>query len=1209
MPVNTSTNGHIEVTTTDFNEFDQGSFKIKISGTDQKTAAYAIIYDSPRDSPIVQIKQNGDIKNSRDVIKLCNRCTEFTIEAQRDKNTHRAKYSQYSFDVVVMSNEQRHPIIDSMTITGRVTEAFVKPLTVVMEKSQNNKYRFAFSPSDNDGPANQIAKYKVISFDDGIELRDANTNNILTVGSSATRIIAVRKHNFNGRIIFTVAAVDKNGTERKSRCVVNKYDSSIGVAPRFNTTGFFQQQNKNNRLAIYEKTNNGNTTTGTIRFILNDSMYDDGNFLLSWRLLKGSTLVKINNSDTIYASDMEITGQNNSPALLYFCPREGKIGTLSLMYELKYMGDVIEGTRTIMELDILPVNDVELIAQNKRIYMMNKHKINLNDVTENGYNGIQTISGTFVWSDPNSESPIDRLNDGSAVANFIAVKTNFNRTLIANITKYDKYYGRSYEFADKTIMLNIAKIRISVAYSNGILPIFKTSQSNIDNILSSLEHDGLNDDQISSQMTYWSTSNDLSDTDVIFDSTGFYGRINITYTSIDTLGNVSNNAVVSLLVCPYSNVRVASIINNDGNMSLQDESILISTIFENSNSENDRYDFLAQEQNQYIRNQMMNLSKADIDFSRTMITTFKFNDVDTDARNMLVFDSIIDRNNINYNSPVSIDEIPWKTTVTYNQLFIPTSCGVYDFNYKVMTNIKSISGNSRYVFAKNEFSGIKIRVINNNVNNFREIHTDSMTCNSLSVIDTSNNPQNLFTIDESGINSTLPVTIEENQNGNSLIVNGVATIETLHSNNSEFINVMVSENIASTSMTVDTIDININLNASNATGSFETLNVIGELTTEYLVVTQDMELHNINVNTVTGNAVTANSLCGTTLDMSGDASILGGLTVDGIAAFNSGIEVLQEIDAENIQVSGTLTVGSATILADTTIDSLVVNYDSEFMAGLYVCDDKVSISEENGFSVELPVTIGSGTSDTILTVNGSTATYGDFSINDTDVLFTNGEFNITVPTNIGSDKINSSLNIYGDLNLSGSLFVNTDQLVVNGNTLLVSVDSVMNGNLDVGANLSVDDNIFSRGMVSCDNVNTSSANINNDCRISGTLTTSDILLQKTTEIDNRKIYPDYTLITYLSGNSDISLPVHYSYGFAPLQEALPLFVNYTNLSLSNVNVTITSQNGIDDDIINVQSGSSVMFLRNGTDIGSGNNLGNFYSQWKEISRVDTQIIG
>lgn len=1123
MSVETSANGHIEVVTANFNEFSQGLFRIKIFGTDQKTAINAIIYDTLTTSSVVQIKQGNNIKSSSEVLTLGNSDNNFAIEAQLD-NDDNVTYGDYSFDVVVMSNEQRHPIIDSITITGTVVEAFVEPLNCSMTIGENNTYNFEFSPVDGDGPLNKISGYKVLSVDNGIELRNADNNDLLTLGSIATNIKAIRKESFNGRIIFAVSAVDINGLERTSQCSVNKYDSSIAVAPTLVTTGFNPQLNKNNILAIYEASSGNILSTGTIRFVLDQSMYDDGNFELSWQLLQGEHLIKINNDLT--SSDIAITKQNNSPALLTFRARDGKFGALFLMYELKYMGDAIEGTRRTIELDIKPSNDITLTAQHKRIYMMNKHKINLNDVSEDGYNAVQSFSGAFRWSEPNAVSPIDDFNDGAAVASFIAAKSNFDRTTIANIAKFDKYDGRDYDWADQTISVDIPKIRIALQYSNNGDFLFKTTQANIDAMVESMQDDELDDIAIAEQLSYWTASDSLESTDIIFDPTpGFYGRINITYAVRDTLDNESNSAVVSLLVCPYSHLRVKSMTGGDSTMLLQDVSAPLSFVIENSNSDDDRYDFLEHEDQEHVRTHMSRFSKGDIDFTRMITTIFKLDNENIDPANVLQFHSIVDPDNVTHHTIVAINGIYWTDSVTLNQTFVPGTYGTYDFNFKILANVRSISGNSQYVFAKEPPHTVEIGVFNNTIDRFREIRSESIIANSLTIVDTSNNPQNLFVVDESGVNCALPVVIEENDNSDSLIVNGIATIDTLHAGDTELGSVVVAGNVTATRIITDDIVVHANLNAEN--GSFETLEVTGDLTVESVVINGNISVENINASQIVSNTITTNTVSTATIDASGDVSILGSLIVDSIGAFNSGIEVSGETDTENVNVAGTLTVGGVSLLADTNVDSLVADYDSEFRSGLFICNSQVSISEEDGFVTELPVTIGSGTLDYILTVNGSVATYGDFSINDTDILFEEGVLNIAVETNIGSEDVNANLNVYGDIVVSGNLVVNNFEL---------------SGDINV-------------------------AKIN---------ASSDIVIRNV----QQDAYPDYNLVKHVTDNDSTNLS-HYDY-------ASCVFILFTNTSSSTVPVYVASALGMQEDSIDVESGMSTMFMRIATDFYNSN---------------------
>lgn len=1081
MSVDTSANGHIEVITTDFNEFSNGSFRIKKTGTDQKTAELAIIYDTPAVSPIVEIKQDGVIKDSSELISLVNNEEIFTIFPQINQGSDHATCDSYSFDVVVMSNELRHPIIDSITMTGRIIEAFVEPMTVNMTLGDNNSYNFTFELADGDGPLDKIAGYKILSIDNGINLLNADNDNQLSVGDVVQNIKATRTNLFNGRIIFTIALVDTNGFERKSQCAVVKYDTRVVVPPRLTTTGFNPQLNKNNILAIYEAAPGNILTVGTIRFILDDSMYDDGNFELSWQLIQGTNIVKINNDSEVFASSMQISNNVNSPALLTFNSYENKFGALMLMYELKYSGEVLSGTRQIIELDIIPSSDVSLVAKNKRLYMMNRHKINLNDVSVDGYNGTQSFSGKFNWFAPDSSNPIDKYKDGSAIASLIASKGNFNRSIIANITKYDEYDGRTYDFLDQTIFLNISKIRLSIAYTNGKSFKFKTTQENIDALEASMVEDNYDSSQISTQLGYWVACDNLESTDIIFDPTsGFYGKINLSYQCSDTLGNSSNTATVSLLICPYSNIRVVSIDGDGESMLLDDVQIPLTVTFENSYS-NDNYDFLSQESIPEVRAYLAKLSKADIDFTRTTITTFQYENLDVGVNGVLEFSSIVDNLDNHYTTKTAINKIYWGQQVKYNQIFAPNAPGAFNINFKVLANMKSIAGNSQYVFAKDSSSTIEIKVFNNIIDRFKEINAESITANSLTIIDSSENPQNLFVVNESGVNCALPMVIENNENGNSLVVNGTATIDVISAGNADLGNLTVTDSI------------------------------------------------------------TATHINSTYVDVSGDVSILGSLYSEGLASFTAGLDVTDMLNADNVDVGMNLIVDGSTSLNDTTIESLVVNYDSEFLGGLTVCNGKVIFSESDGITSNVPVTIGSGTSDIMLTVNGSVATYGDLTINDTDIVFQDGKLDIAVNTNIGNEENNADLNVTGTV---GAMQLN------------VSGDSIISGNLSAGA-----------------------ITLNSDMTI--------------TNNQEGYIYPSYAFIKQITGDGDLDLcsPDNNSYMFV-------MFTNNDPDEGRTFNVRLTTYNGLELTSIAVTPGMSLMLRRDGTEIYQSQ----YYPQWAEMGR-------
>lgn len=1254
MSIITSTNGHIEVINTDFMEFEQGSFRINKIGTDNKIASLAIIYDTPANSSVVQIKYNGGIISSSNTINLNEDTTTFYIESQPNISTGFLSTGQYSFNVEVRSNEPSNPIIDRLNISGIVREVFTKPFSTIMTQFTNNdvtNYNFDFEPFENDGDIDKIISYRVIAVNNEINLVNPSNGEILNVGSVSRQIVAVRKQNFTGRILFTLAPVDIYGRQRKSRIVVTKYDPTLVTPPTFVVSRFVNQPDKNNILAMRESGSGNNVSTALLRFILADSINNDGNFRFFWELLEGSSIVRINNNN-LTSGLILINNLTTSPAILTFTGRENKFGLLRLKYGLTYYNEVIETSINEIELHVIPTNNVNLSVKNKRIYLMNKHRINLNDTTSNGYNLIQSVNGTFNWSSPNSSTPLDNLSNNTAVAMIIPSKENFDRTLVSNITKYDIYDGRTYDYNDNTIFLDIRSLRIHVSYSNGTTPVFKTRQSNINAILSSMIEDQLNEEEINRQLSYWTAENNLGRNDIIFDPLGeFYGKINIFYRVRDTLLNISNISTATLLICPYSNIRVVSVIGDDQELSLVDDSARISVVYENSLGEGDRFDFLSQESQSEIRLQMMRLTKGDIDFTDTIITLFTRDDEEIDGTELLEIDTIIDQNGIIYDTPVSINGINWTQRVTLNQKFSPVSAGNYDINFKILTNSRSNIGNSKYVFAKNQFESININVVENNTNKFEDI-----VCKSLSVINSSDETKNLFSINNSDVTSFLPVVIEENINGDSLTVSGTIVTDEIHASTAVLTNLNILGNITSNSIlgtelvVTDQLNANlVNINSVNInSANINTLNV-NSLNTDFGEFNNLDVSGNLTVSRLLTSNVESQYIKTDTIDLTGDISITGGLISDGLGIFNNGLEIAGELDVEAVSVSGTLAVSSATVLTDTTVDTLIVNYDSDFRNGLNVVNSSVRINNYEGFKCDLPTTIGSGTNDVILQVNGSTSIYGDLTVNDTDILCKNGEINLGLPVKIGSEESNADLSLEGnfyinndkftvenekvvinlpttfgetenvDININGNLTINEYNFNVSSNAITTELPTVINNDLMVSGSLAVDGySTITNLMV--ENLNcTGSFEVSDNCllgntqvdgllEINGSLETSGNIVAEKLKVSNMEIkttntneWAQFLLLDQITLDSNYVTNFSTTYNLTASGNKSKLIVQIINISENIININVETDSGVPMNTVLIYPQSSAIFIRSGTE----ELYDQSYPQWKKIASMGT----
>lgn len=1133
-----STNGHIRIDQATFSEFDHGTFIINKQGQDGKQATDIIVYDGPEQSPVVQLKMNGEFKDSTQNISFGKNDTiTFTIEPQLHNGL--PMYGDYSFDVNVMSGEKNHPIIDSMTISGSILEAFIMPLTYQWTTDTNGNYNFTFAVAQNDGPSDRISGYKITEIGAGIILIDGS-GNTLSVNSISPNIKARRDKGFDGRIRFSVVALDTNYFERQSSVSVNQYDPAMALPPTVSyQPGFVEVKGVK---SIYETADNGKCTCGTIGFRLDSAMPEDGNIKFYWNIITGSKLIKINDSDSMGTGESQIT--KTLPISLRFSSVAGKIGAVKMEFFIKYNGYILESTKTTLQINVLPNQDVTLKPLTKRVYMMNKHEWNVNNLTSNAYSLFQAPQvGLFNWSPLSSSTTPDGLNDLVPVATLIPAKNNFGRRLIANITKYDGYEGRApYDPSDGSIKLMIESLRIKVVNSGpGSLSI-RTHSCNIRKIKCNMMMLKAEQTDIDLEIAKWTKDDELEETDIIIDPArnGFYGRVDMSYRLSDTLGNISDDVNVSFYISPYANMRVKSITGDNVLALLKNNPQLIEVVFENSNDEND-FDYLGELQNKSVANYIHSMTKGDCDFKGLQVFRFKHDGIDSDqADALLTFKKIIDQNGKEYTKGLgAIIGIGWKKTVTLQYNFDPNDEGIYDLNFKIPANTKSVMGNSAVLQVKPGNDNIQVRVYNNDTEYFNNISANLVTCDGLHV--------SQFDIKNENATFGMPVFITQTQNSNSLTVDGIASFDEINAKLLRLDNLVLTTPLELDSLTViggdtntskinateiiadndvtanniiahntvlcDSATVSGEIDANNFNVSSGIVNGLLDVDTLQaqtinvgtVIVSEDLNCADIHGKTINGNDLIVDDaevkgvltvgelnitqkLTGSLVDIdnvkarnveiyglissnaaeiASDATFGGDVCVEGYLSVGSDLNVVGQLNAEVINVSSELEVSGTSTFADVNIDSVSVNYDSEFKGGLSIIDGHVRINNEEGIFTDVPITIGSGTVDVLLTVNGSMNTFGNINANNGEILLQNGSVAFNVPVTFDQSvdvAVNGNLNVGNNLNfIAQEPTDDSFELVISNQALKIIQNedeiSFMNGSVDVPGDVTAQKNV------------------------------------------------------------------------------------------------------------------------------------------------------
>lgn len=1074
-----SINGHIEIDNKNFNEFTNGTISILQNGLDGKTPGSVAFYTSTGSSS-VNIELNNVAQKNASLIQIpSGQNLTFQIVPNL---TNGVVFGPYSFNINVMDVNAPFAIIDSLDVSGQINSAFVQPLSYTRVINPGGSRTYTFSA--NDGPADKIQGFKVTNITNGIQLFDAN-GNALVVGSISTTSITVNPGvGFTGRIIFSVALVDVNNLQRQSSVTVSDFDASHALPPIVSFSDFSLV---NNIESLYEPTQGSILSVGTINFLLDNRIYDDGNFELNWNLVQGSQICTINDGNNFVGT---VPLSATIPTKLKISAISGKFGTLLLSYSLAYNGTIIASTTQQLHVNILPASTVTLQAVPKRVYMMNKHAWNINDLTQNGYGLIEPQPGTYLWSSPTS-TPIDGLTDGSAVASLVPAKSNFNKQLIMNLSTFDGYAGRNYNPNDNTVRILLETLRINVVSSNGNSLSLRIHPNNLNSIESNMVLGNASQQQITAELAKWTPDSTLSMTDIIFDASinGFAGRVDLTYYLADTLGNISNQGMVSFYVCSYSTMRVKQIIGDGGSVLLKNAPSTVQIIYENSYTDND-IDFISAFSGQ-PQVYASKLCGADIDFTRASIVNFTVNGIENDnSTNILTFDSIIDQFGHTFKNPTSLIHIGLKKTVTLVYSFNPVIEADYKFNVKVPANIKSISGNSSIVFAKQPPATIDVFAYVTDTEYFNKVVSKSVVTDLFSA--------DGFDITSNKILASAPVVINNSLNTTSLNATGNTQLNNLQANVSSLDNLTVNSsfqvncpsimgNIQCSTLNASVVISDSDIDCANvvadngifssnvscdelhvtnvmSSGSVQTngANVVGELValqtaTSQLtvngnaIVSGNISCDHLSANVmnmenlVASNIVSNGDVSAATLDISADGQIDGNLYVEGAGYFGNGLNVTGTLTSTSLFLDADLRVTASSVMSDLTADVIDVNTDLNVIGNFNAVDNELYVTKSNGFVCNLPVTFGTGTSDVILLVNGSIQTYGNFNINDTDIDLQNGALTIGASVNM-----KNGASITGGLDVDNILLtkgINNGSSTTNGFNLLASVTSSSNVDL------------------------------------------------------------------------------------------------------------------------------------------------------------------
>ena len=189
------------------------------------------------------------------------------------------------------------------------------------------------------------------------------------------------------------------------------------------------------------------------------------------------------------------------------------------------------------------------------------------------------------------------------------------------------------------------------------------------------------------------------------------------------------------------------------------------------------------------------------------------------------------------------------------------------------------------------------------------------------------------------------------------------------------------------------------------------------------------------------DGVTGNTTVGGTLNVNGDTT-LAGLTANGAANLKGGLTVTGGAKADSLEVTGDTTLNGLTA-GETTVESLDVT------KGIEAANGKFELTEDGNLTVNGEATfVKSATAQGGLTVHKGLSVTGGASV-DGNFAVTNGGLSVTG----GKSVLNDGLTVSGDTLLNGNLDVGAGDFKVDtaGNTEINGNLNINHGNFTVDA--------------------------------------------------------------------------------------------------------------------------------------------------------------
>lgn len=192
-------------------------------------------------------------------------------------------------------------------------------------------------------------------------------------------------------------------------------------------------------------------------------------------------------------------------------------------------------------------------------------------------------------------------------------------------------------------------------------------------------------------------------------NSSFYGKIILTYNTIDLCENVSDQETLTLYILPYSFLRMTKI-NNINSETLNNQ------IF-NNNLSDPEYTFTLSEISPKYINLKLSNSNSDSDSNMCFNTTITGSTFITNYVNSLIrctvnmvdilwakLDDVNVTNDFFTTDYSSVLKIQWGSYIILNLIFDnTTSIGTYETLLKITTNTTNINGNSRFIYGDLSF--------------------------------------------------------------------------------------------------------------------------------------------------------------------------------------------------------------------------------------------------------------------------------------------------------------------------------------------------------------------------------------------------------------------------------------------------------------------------------------------------------------------------